>query len=51
MEVKQIFQEKQVQLYRSYTAALWAEALVLALSKDQGINDLATSEAKDWKEI
>lgn len=51
MEVKQIFQEKQVQLHRSYTAALWAEALVLALSKDQGINDLATSEAKDWKEI
>lgn len=27
------------------------EQLVLGLSKDQGINDLANLEAKDWKRV
>lgn len=49
MEVRQIFQEKQVQLRESCT--VWAGAPVLVLRKDQGLNDLAHLEATDWKGV
>lgn len=42
MEVKQIFQEKQVQLCQS--SAAWAG---IGLSKDQGMKDSSNLEAKD----